>query len=248
MAAEIAQKAPPDGYTLLLEGGSFWVAPLLRPMPYDPVRDFSPVSTVTTSPNLLVVHAAVPVNSVKELIGLAKAKPGTLNYASGGLGGSSHLAAELLKSTAGVNIVRVDYKGTGTAFSALLSGETQIMLIPVAGIGSNMKSEKLKVLAVTSTQRSTTFPNLPTMSEAGVPGFASIVLQGMFVPTKTPMPVINRLNQEIVRILNRPDVKEKFTRTGQDAFGSTPQEFAVLIQSEIAKWGKVIKEAGIKAE
>jgi tripartite-type tricarboxylate transporter receptor subunit TctC len=248
LVGEIVAKAPPDGYTLLVVGSAFVIGPLLQKTSYDPLRDFSPISLTSSSPNILVVHPSLPVKSVKELIALARARPGELNYGSGPAGSSPHLAAELLKSMAGVNIVRISYKGGGPAVIGLIGGEVQLMISPAGSVSTNIKSGKLRALAVTSAQPSALLPGLPTVAATGVPGYESSSLVGMLAPAGTPETISNRLNQEIVRVLNRVDVKEKFLNAGLETIGSSPGQFAATMKSEIAKWGKVIKGAGIKDE
>ena len=245
---EIVAKAP-DGYTLLLTGSSFWLVPFLyKGVPWDPVRDFAPVTLAADSPNILSVHPSVAANSVKELIALAKAKPGGLNYSTGGAGGSSNLAAELFNSMAGVNIVRVTYKGGGPAALALASGEVQVTFATTSATTPHATSGKIRPLAVSSAQPSPLAPNLPTIAASGLTGYESGSSYGIFAPAKTPAAVINRLNQEIVRVINRRDVTEKFFNTGVRAVGSSPQELAATVKSEMAKYGKVIKDVGIRAE
>jgi tripartite-type tricarboxylate transporter receptor subunit TctC len=245
---EIVSQAPPDGYTLLADGSSFWVTPLLQKAPYDPVRDFSPITLVVSAPNLLVVHPSLPVKSVKELIALAKAKPGELNFSSGGVGGGAHLSGELFKSMAGVNMVHIPYKGGGPAMIALLGGEVQLLFPNTPSAAPYMKSGKLRALAVTSAQPSVLFPALPTVSASGLPGYESGTTYGIFAPAKTAAALINRLNQEIVRVLNRTDVKEQFLNAGVEVVGSSPEQFAATMKIEMVKWGKLIKDAGIKVE
>lgn len=244
---EITSKAPPDGYTLLLASSPLWIAALLQNTPYDPLRDFSPITFAATSPHVLVVSSSVAVKSVKELIALARARPGALNYSSGSTGSSTHLAAELFKALAGVNIVRIPYK-TGTAqITDVISGEVQLSFGIAGSVAGHVKSGRLRALAVTSPQPSALFPDLPTVA-ATLPGFESGSLYGMFAPAKTPAAVINRLNRETVRVLNRADVKEKFLNVGAEVVGSSPQEFAATIRSEMARMGKVIRDAGIRVE
>ena len=244
--AEIVSKAPPHGHTLIVDGSSCWVAPLLQKMPYDFMRDFSPITLAITQPNVLVVHPSVAANSVKELIALAKAKPGALNYASGNTGGSAHLAGELFKSMAGVNIVRVAYKGSALAITGLIGGETQLMITDTNIVAPHVKLGKLRALAVTTAQPSALAPGLATVSAAGLPGYESMGMSGLFAPTKTPGPIINRLSQETVRVLSVPDVKEKFFSVGSEVVGSSPEKFAAEIKADINRWSKVIKDAGIQ--
>jgi tripartite-type tricarboxylate transporter receptor subunit TctC len=198
------------------------------------------------SPNILVVHASVAANSVKELIALAKAKPGLLNYASASAGGSAHLAAELFKHMAGVDIVRISYKTSGTATTSLLAGEVQVMFSNAPPVVPHVKSGKLKALAVTTLQRSVLLPELPTVAASGLPGFEVSSVYGLFAPAGTPAAVIRRLNQEAVRFLARPDVKEKFLAAGVEAIGSSPQALADAMKSEVARMGKLIRDAGIR--
>jgi tripartite-type tricarboxylate transporter receptor subunit TctC len=247
--AQLAAQAPPDGYTLLFYGNPLWLFPLMQDKPsYDPVAEFAPITVAVSYPNLLVVHPSLPVKSVKELIALAKAKPGTLNYGSGVAGGSPQLSAELFKSMAGVNIVHVPYKGAGPSVTALLGGETQLMFASTTAVGAQIKSGRLKALAVTSAQPSALTPGLPTVAASGVPGYESTALFGMLAPARTPAGIINRLNQEIVRVLNRSEVKERFFNSGAEVVGNSPEQFAAAIKSDIAKMGKVIREANIRAE
>jgi tripartite-type tricarboxylate transporter receptor subunit TctC len=239
-------KAPPDGYTLIVDGASLWIGPLIQKTSYDPLRDFAPVTIAVSAPNVIVVHPSLPVKSVKDLIALAKARPGELNYGSGGIGGASHLPAELFKSMAGINIVNVNYKGTGAAVNALLSGEIQMMFANAAISTPHIKSGRLRGVAAASLQPSPLLPDLPTVAASGLPGFESIILQGVLTAGNTPAARITRLNQEIVRALNRPDVKERHFNTGVETVGSTPETLAATMRSDIVKWGKVIQDAGIK--
>jgi tripartite-type tricarboxylate transporter receptor subunit TctC len=199
-------------------------------------------------PNLLVVHPSVAANSVKELIALAKAKPGALNYASGESGSSGHLAAELFKAMAGVNIVRIAYKGQGPATNDLLTGQVQMTFGSSASVTPHVKSGKLRALAVSSAQRSPAFPELVTIAEAGVPDYESVQRSGIFAPAKTPAAVINRLQQETARVLARADVRERLANSGAEPIGSSPQDFAAKIKSEMARLGKVIKDANIRVD
>jgi len=245
---EIVSKAPPDGYTLLIDAASFWIGPLLQETPYDPVKDFAPVTLTDSAPNVLVVNPSLPVKSVKELIALAKARPGELNYGSSSTGSTPHLAAELFNMMAGVKIVRVPFKGSGPAVISLLGGQVQLMFATAGSVAPHVKSGRLRALAVASLQPSALAPGLPTIAASGVPGYEAVAFEGMFAPAKTPVAIIDRLNQEIVRVLNRAEVKERFFNAGVETVGSTPEEFATAIKSNVAKWGKLIKEAGIRDE
>jgi tripartite-type tricarboxylate transporter receptor subunit TctC len=244
----VVLKASPDGYTLLFYGSTFWISTLLEKASYDPVRDFSPVALVTRSYNLITVHPSIAAHSVKELIALAKAKPGALNYGSGATGASTHLAAELFKALAGVNIVRIPYKGAGPAINSLLAGEVQVMFPSASSISAHVKSGKVRALAVTSAQPTPLVPGLPTVAASGVPGFESSTVNAVFAPAKTPAKIISRLNAEIVRGFNQPEVKETLLSIGIETVGSSPQELATIMNSEMARLGKVIKEAGLRQE
>jgi len=245
---ELVAKAPPDGYTLVIDGASIWIGPLVQKAPYDPVRDFAPVTLAVSAPNVVIVQPSIPVKSIRELIALAKAQPGKLNYSSGGIGASSHLAAELFKSMAGVAIVNVNYKGTGPALNALIANEVQVMFVNPAIASPHIKSERVRALAVASLGPSPLMPDLPTVAAAGLPGFESVVLQGMFAPAGTPPARVTLLSREIAKVLNRPDVKERHFNTGVETVASTPEELVARIKSEMAKWGKVIKDAGIRPD
>ena len=246
IAAEIVAKAPPDGYTLLFYGNPFWLAPFLRDnVPYDPVRDFFPISLAVSTANILVVHPSLPVKSVSGLIALARARPGELNYSSGTIGAASHLAAELFRTMAGIKIVRVPYRGTGAAFTALIAGQVQVMFPTAGSVTPHLKSGRLKALAVTTAQPSALFPGLPTIAASGLPGYESVSLVGIFAPTETPAAIIDLLNRNIVRVLDQADVREKFFNAGVDAIGGSPAELAAAMKSEMARMGKVIRDAGI---
>jgi hypothetical protein len=248
-AAEIAAKAPPDGYTLLLYGNPLWLLPLLRNnAPYDAVRDFSPVTLAARSPLVVVVHPSVPARSIRELIALARARPGELNYGSGGAGSTPHLAVELFKSMAAVNIVRVAYKGNAQSLNDLIAGQVQLMFTTSGPVWPHVKSGRLRALAVTSAEPSPLAPGLPAAATAGLPGYESSSVYGVFAPAGTPATIIARLNREIVRLLNRPEVKERFLGSGVDTVGGTADQLAATVKSEITKWGKVIRDAGIRDE
>ena len=244
---ETAAKALPDGYTLLVFGSTLWLLPFIQNVSYS-VRDFSPITLVVTTPLLLVVHPSLPVKTVKELIALAKAKPGSLNYASGISGSATHLPAELFKAMAGVDIVRVAYKGGAPALTAVLAGEVQVMFATSSGAGPHVNSGRLRALAVTSAQPSALFPGLPTVSASGVPGYDAASIMCVFAPARTPAVLVGRLNQEIVRILNTPQLKERFIRAGSEVVASSPQQLAATIKTDMATMGKVIRDAGIRAE
>jgi len=249
IGTEAAAHAAPDGYTILMGN----VAPnainvsLFAKMPYDPVTDFEPVSLVAVTPNILVVHPALPVKTTKHLIALAKARPGTLNYPSAGIGSSSHLAGELLAILAHVDIVHVPYKGGGPALIDLLSGQMQIMFATMPAAMPHVKSGKVRPVAVTTIKRSQAMPELPTIGET-VKDYEASTWYGLLVPARTPKNIVTTLHGQIVKILSAREMKDKLIAQGFEPVGGTPEEFGAYIKSEIAKWGKVIRTAGIKPE
>jgi len=249
IGTEAAARATPDGYTILMGN----VAPnainvsLFAKMPYDPVTDFEPVSLVAVTPNILVVHPALPVKTTKDLIALAKARPGTLNYPSAGIGSSSHLAGELLAILAHVDIVHVPYKGGGPALIDLLSGQMQIMFATMPAAMPHVKSGKVRPVAVTTIKRSQAMPELPTIGET-VKDYEASTWYGLLVPARTPKNIVSTLHGQIVKILSAREMKDKLIAQGFEPVGGTPEEFGAYIKSEIAKWGKVIRTAGIKPE
>jgi tripartite-type tricarboxylate transporter receptor subunit TctC len=247
MAADAAFRAAPDGATLVLNGSSLWTAVLVRnDVPYDPVKDFAPITLAADAPNVLVASGALPVRSVTELIALAKSKPGTLNYGSGSTGAPSHFGMELFKSMAGVDIVRIPYKGTSPALTALLAGQVQMMILAPTAVLGHMKSGKLTGLAVTNSKPSALAPGLPTVASQGLPGFEVGAPFGLFAPAKTPPAIVKRLNQAMVQVLVRPDAREQMLKAGVDSVASSPEEFVAYIAADLAKWGQLVKAAGIK--
>ena len=243
--AESVFKAPPDGHTLLVSPQTLWVAPLVQDTPYDPVRDFAPISLAATSPLVFFVHPSVAANSIQELIALAKSRSGELSYASGLDGSTSHLGGGLFNYMAGVNIVRVPYKSGLVGIKDLIAGKVQLM-IPSAGMGmEQVKLGKLRALAVTSAQRSAAVPGLPTVAASGLPGYEVVQTIGIFAPAETPAAIIKRLNHEMVRALNQLDIKEKLLDVGVEVVASSSEEFAAKIKSEMTKWGKLFKDIGI---
>lgn len=249
IAAQIVAKSPPDGYNLLLFTSPFWLLPLLQDnVPYDPVKDFAPVSMTDSSPSVLVVHPSLPVKSVRELIALAKARPGEMNYSRASAGGPSHLSAELFKSMAGVDFVQVPYKGGGPALLAVLGGEAVLTFASAGAVAAPLKSNRVRALAVTTAEPSRLFPGVPTIAESGLPGFECVLVNGLFAPAGTPASVISMLNQEIAQFLRKADVKERFFSSGMESVGSSPAELEFVVKSDIAKWGKLIKAARIRIE
>ena len=247
IAGDVVAKSPPDGHTLLLYGNTFWLLPLMRKqIPYDPYRDFIPVTLAARAVNVLVVHPSLPVKSVKDLIALARARPGELNFSSAAPGTMNHLAAELFKSMTKINIVRVAYRGSASALTAVMSGEVQMMFGAAAPVRPHIQSGRVRALAVTTATRSPAYPDLPTVAEAGVPGFEAVSAHGIFVPAKTPDSIVERLHQEIVRVLQRPESKKRLAGIGAEPVGSTPAQFAAAIKDEVTRMDKVIHEAGIR--
>jgi tripartite-type tricarboxylate transporter receptor subunit TctC len=249
VAADSVVKAPPDGYTLLLSTGTYTTIPsLYAKVPYDFVRDLAPVTLLASLPFLLVVHPSVPARSMQDLVQLARARPGQLNYASSGNGTTAHLAGEMLKSMARIDIVHVPYKGTVPGVIDLIGGQVQMMFAIIQSSLPHVQAGKLRALAVSGSKRSSSTPDLPTISESGVPGYEFISWNGVHVPAATPGTVTSKLNRELLRIIALPDVKERMFALGMDVAGGTPEEFGVLVKSDIAKWAKVIKEAGVRIE
>ena len=249
IGSEIAMKAAPDGYTLLCYGAPMWLSPFLRArVPWDPIKDFAPITLTVETPNLLVLHPAVAAKTLDELLALARARPGELNYGSSSVGATPHLAGELFRVMTGVNIVRVPYKGSGHALNALIAGQVQLMF-PGAGTAMpHVKSGRLRALAVTSLQPSPLAPGLPTLSALGVTGYQSSSPFGLFAPAHTPDHIINKLNQEIVRTLQRADVRERLFNAGMEVIAGTPAQLTATMKSEMLRWGKLIKDAGIREE
>lgn len=246
VSAEIAAQAPPDGYTALHFTNLIWLMPLFRKVPWDPVRDFAPVAMTIVTPNIVVVHPSLPARSITELIALAKARPGELNYGSGSTGSANHVAAELFKSMAGVNLVRINYKGAGPAIIDLVAGQVQVIFATAGSVTHHVKSGRLRALAVTSAEPSPLAPGLPTVAAAGLPGYESSSMSAMFVPAKTPVTVVQRLNQEVVQGLNKPEVKDRLFAAGVQVITSSPDAATAKIQAEMTRMGKVIRDAGLR--
>ena len=249
VGAEVVAKAEPDGYTLLMGNTALVVSPYLySKLPFEPLTDFVPVTLVNSAPLLLVVHPSVPVQSVKELIAYAKARPGQLNYGSGGVGSTPYLATELLKAMAGIDVVHVPYKGGAPALADLVAGQLTFMIENVPGTMPLVKSGKLRALAITSAQRSPLAPDLPTMAEAGVPDYEMVGWNGVFVAKGTPAEIVARLNSDLAKVLRLPDVKEQMATLGAEPGGDSTAAFGAFVKAESARWGRIIKERGIRPE
>jgi tripartite-type tricarboxylate transporter receptor subunit TctC len=244
---EAVAKSPPDGYSLMVQGSTVWVFPLLQKAPYDPVKDLAPISLVVREINVLAVHPSLPVKSVKELIALAKRQPGALNYGST-TGGMQHLGTELFKSMTATDIVRIPYKAVAAVATAAVSGEIQVVLLDAAFLMPQVKAGKLRALGVTSGTPSALVPGVPTLAESGLPGFDVVGRTGFYAPAGTPAAIIGRLNQEVVRAIGRPELKEKLLGSGVEPVGSTPGELAGIIKSEMTRLAQVIKDANIRID
>ncbi|MBM3358162.1 MAG: tripartite tricarboxylate transporter substrate binding protein [Betaproteobacteria bacterium] len=246
---EIAAKSPPDGYTLLMAISTIAIHPSShKKLPYDALRDFAPVTQTVSAPNILVVHPSLPVKSVKELISLARARPGQLNFGSAGSGTNPHLSMELFLSMAGLKMVHIPYKGSAPAIIDLLAGHVVVMTATMLTGIPHVRSGRLRALGITGAKRSGAVPEIPTVAETGLPGYEAVQWYGVLVPAQTPRDMIARLHSELVAVLQSPDIKQKFLSDGADPIGNTPEEFARFIRSETDKWAKVVRAAGIKPE
>ncbi len=249
IGSNLVAKAAPDGHTIMIVSIGQAVNPSIYPkLPYDAAKDFEPVSLVGIVPNLLVAHPSVKAGNVKELIALAKAQPGKISYASAGNGTTVHLAAELFSSMAGVDIMHVPYKGSAPAVTDLMGGQVDIMFDSLSSARPYVESGKLKALAVTTAKRSSAFPNVPTVAESGLPGYELSGWYAVFVPAKTPKPVVDRLHAELVKALKQDDVRARFALLGAEPVGSSPQELAATVKTETARWEKIVRERNIKAD
>jgi tripartite-type tricarboxylate transporter receptor subunit TctC len=249
MPNEVVAKALPDGYTIVHNGSALWLLPFVQAgLNWNPQRDFIAVSMTDQSPNVLLVQPSFPARSVQELIALARAKPGELNYARAAPAGPTHFSAELFNVLAGIKIKPIPFKGGGPAVIGLLSAQAHLMFAPAAVAMPHVNSGKLRGLAVTTAQPSALFPQLPTMAAAGVPGYEYVAMFGEFVPTGTPLSIVNRLSGEIQRCMQKPEVREKFLAAGVEAVGTTPEQFDAIVKAEMAKWGRLIKDTGIRAD
>lgn len=249
IGAEVAARAAPDGYTLMVHTIPFVANTFLYSrVPYDVLSDFVPISLLTSSPSLLTVHPSVPARSVRELLALAKSRPGALNYASAGIGTNPHIAGELFNYLGKVNIVAVHFKGGGPGLIAAVSGEVGITFTNFAETSTLVKAGKLRALGVSSTKRAPAMPDVPTIAEAGLPGYEFVTWHGMLAPKGTPRPIIVLLNERIRKTMTAPDQAQRFHERGLDVIASTPEEFSAHLKSELQKWGRVIKERGMRAE
>jgi tripartite-type tricarboxylate transporter receptor subunit TctC len=249
IGTDLVSKAPPDGHTMLINNISLAVNHTLMPkLPYNTLKDLAPVGLVGRQANIIVVHPGVPAKSVQELIALARAKPGYVNYGSGGIGTASHLSAEYLKLETGISMVHVPYKGLGPALIDLIGGRTHFIISTMASALPQLKAGKLRPIAVTTAKRSSFFPELPTMDEAGVKGYEFSTWYALVVPAGTPKAIVGRLNGEVVKVLNSDTVKQQFAAQGLEATPSTPGELGAYLKSEIEKWGKVIRASGARPD
>ncbi len=249
VGAEVAAKAPADGYNLLMgTAGLLTVVPVMSKVSYNVVRDFAPISVVASVPSLLVVHPTLPVRTMKELVALARARPGAINYASTGSGTLPHLTAELFRLQTGVNIVHIPYKGSAPAMTDLLGGHVEMFFGNMLSVIPQVRENKLRALVITTAQRSPAAPNIPTVAEAGYPGLEAATWFGLLAPTGTPREAVARLHDETVKALRHPDTQRMLADQGALPIGNTPEQFAATIQSETQKWDKVLKASGVRAE
>jgi len=249
VGAEAAARSSPDGYTIVLVAPSLAISPTLySKINYDPVKDFAPVSLVATVPNVMITQASLPVQNLQEFIAFAKAKPGALNFGSGGAGTSNHLAGELFNIVTGAKLVHIPYKGVNLAMQDVLAGNVHLVFIGIPAAAPHIKAGKLRALALVAPQRSSALPEVPTVAEAGLRDFEVTTWYGVLAPAGTPRNVVTRLNAELGKIMHSPELKEKLAATGTEPLTSTPEEFADYIKREIAKWGEVVRKAGVKAD
>lgn len=249
IATELVARAIPDGYTLLLASNHFTINPsLFSKIPYDPVRDFVPVTLAAATPNMLVVHPSLPVKSVSDLIALAKAKPDQLNFSSGGNGSVGHMAAEMFNTAARVRMVHIPYKGPVLAITALLNGEASVGFLIAPAALPLVKSGRLRALAVTGKRRAPAAPELPTVAEAGLPGYEIVAWQGIFAPAATPSDIVKKIYSDVITALNAPEIKRALTAQGLETIASTPEEFSAYVEEDLLKWAKVVKQANVRVD
>jgi tripartite-type tricarboxylate transporter receptor subunit TctC len=249
IGAERVARAAPDGYTILIGSSALVINPsLYRKVSYDAQRDFQPVTALASASLVLIAHPSLPARSVRELIALAKAQPGTINYASGGSGSAAHMAAELFKLMAGVNLVHVPYKGTAPALTDLMAGQVTVGFYTVSAIGGHVKSGRLRAMALAAQRRSPAMPELPTIAESGLPGYEASTWVGVVAPAGTPRGIVERLHGELMKLLATPEVKQQFAASGFDIIASSPEQFSGQIKTDLAKWARVIREANVTVD
>jgi tripartite-type tricarboxylate transporter receptor subunit TctC len=249
VGSEIVAKSAPDGYTLLMQGTQHSInLSLYKQLPYDTLRDFAPVAYVASAPFLLVLHPSVPANTVGELIAYIKARPGGLNYGSSGVGGGAHLAGEIFKTSAGVQLTHIPYKGAAPAMADLLGGQVTMVFDPIPTSITQVRAGRIKAVAITSAKRSALMPELPTVAESGLPGFEVVAWFGLYAPAATPKDIVAKLNVDVNRVLQLPEVKEKFAALGAESMPMNTDQFAIYLRAEIAKFAKAIKDSGATAE
>ena len=249
LGSDLVAKSAPDGYTLLMQGTQHSInLSLYKQLPYDTLRDFAPVAYIAAAPFLLVVHPSVPANSVAELIAYIKARPGGANYGSSGVGGAAHLAGEIFKTSAGVQLTHIPYKGAAPAMADLLGGQVPMVFDPIPTSLTQVRSGRIKALAITSARRSALMPELPTVAESGLPGFDVAAWFGLYAPAATPKDIVAKLNADVNRVLQLPEVKEKFAALGAESLPMTPDQFALHLRAEIARFARAIRESGATAE
>jgi tripartite-type tricarboxylate transporter receptor subunit TctC len=249
IGSDLVAKSAADGYTLLLQGTQHAInLSIYKQLPYDTLRDFTPVAYIAIAPFLLVLHPSVPANSVTELIAYIKSKPGGVNYGSSGVGGAAHLAGEMFKTAAGVELTHIPYKGAAPAMADLLGAQVPMVFDPIPTSLPHVRGGRIKALAITSAKRTPLMPEVPTVAESGLPGFEVAAWFGLYAPAATPADIVNKLNADVNRVLQLPEVKEKFAALGADSAAMTPDQFALHLRAEIAKFAKAIKESGAKAE
>ena len=249
IGSDLVAKAPADGYTILMTMTSHTTTPsMYAKLPYDPIKDFAPVTMVTSAALILVVNLALPAHTVKDLIAFAKTKPDQLNFTSAAIGSGGHLAGELLKSMTGMKATHVPYRGTGPAIIALIANEVQFMFAGLLPAQAQVKANRLRAIAVTSAKRSSFMPELPTVSESGLPGFEVVGWYGVLAPAGTPSVIVNRLHAEIIRILAQPEIRDRIAGEGAEVVGDTPAQFAAFLKSDIARWAPLIKQSGARLD
>jgi tripartite-type tricarboxylate transporter receptor subunit TctC len=248
ISPEVVARAAPDGYTILFFGNAAWIMPLFRRMPYDPQRDLMAVSTGCSQPTVLAVHPSLPVKNLKDLIALARARPGQINYGVGATIAGPTLAMEIFKHMTRVDMVKINYRGTGPAANALMAGEVQVMFVGAGSIMPQVRAGKLRALAVTTAEPTPLVPGVPTLAASGLPGYEYTSVIGFLAPAKTPPAIVNLLSREIVQILKNPDVNKQLFESGVEAFGTTPEKLAALMKADIEQWRQIIRDNGIQVE